>query len=145
MHTICDDRQHTASIANHNSTHLKGRVWSHQHSLGPRQGPTPAQIASSIMRRDTGSDPCWGWFGSGAETNSNIACQDPGVFNLSMIMERLINCLTDVNNIPWSLIIIGTCAYISTEGSIYVPISETRLISNDTPQTGNALHFAFFK
>ena len=33
-------------------------------SLGPRPKPTPAWIAA----RDTGSDPRWGWFGSGAET-----------------------------------------------------------------------------
>ena len=30
--------------------------------LSPRHQPTPARIASSII-----GDPCWGWFGSGAE------------------------------------------------------------------------------
>ena len=33
-------------------------------SLGPRPKPTPARITSSNTRYD----PCWGGFGSGAET-----------------------------------------------------------------------------
>ena len=37
-------------------------------SLFLRPKPSPAQIASGITRGDAGSDPCWGWFGSGAET-----------------------------------------------------------------------------
>ena len=43
-------------------------------SLGPRPKPTPAWIASSITRGDTGSDPRWGWFGSGAETREAQEC-----------------------------------------------------------------------
>ena len=34
-------------------------------SLGPRLKPTPARIT------DTGSDPRWFWFGSGAKTRDN--------------------------------------------------------------------------
>ena len=37
-------------------------------SLGPRPKPTPVRITSSIRVHDTGSDPHWGWFGSGTET-----------------------------------------------------------------------------
>ena len=40
-------------------------VWDSR-SLGLRPKPTPARIASS-----TGSDPRWGWFGSGTETRAD--------------------------------------------------------------------------
>ena len=38
----------------------------------PQTQPTPAWIASSITRGDTGSDPHWGWFGSRAETGIGV-------------------------------------------------------------------------
>ena len=48
-------------------------------SLGPRPKPTPARITSSGMHGEgvhaTGSDPHWGWFGSGAETISKQKLQ----------------------------------------------------------------------
>ena len=43
-------------------------------SLGP--SPKPPQHGSHLVSRagrDTGSDPRWGWFGSGAETTSGLA------------------------------------------------------------------------
>ena len=44
--------------------------------------PTPAQIASSITR-DTGSDLCWGWFGSGAKTTMHCEYRIKIVFYIS--------------------------------------------------------------
>ena len=47
-------------------------------SLRPKQ--TPAWIVFSITHgHDTGSDPRWGWFGSGAETNRGITICIKGV------------------------------------------------------------------
>ena len=39
--------------------------------------PNQPKRGSLPVSHDTGSDPCWGWFGSGTETTSRLAYISP--------------------------------------------------------------------
>ena len=69
----------------------------HLVSVPTKPKPTPAQIASSITR-DTGSDPCWGWFGSGAETTMHCDYRIKIVFCISAELVKVLHECT----LQWS-------------------------------------------
>ena len=79
-------------MLHYSSTCLKGCTSSLRYgSLSPRPKPTPARITSS----DTGSDPRWRWFGSGAETRDMGVLQQLCTSPVSQFMS--VACNSDCN------------------------------------------------